>query len=188
MIRPEYAKLLRDHDPPFLLLEDDIAIRDWKPWIRVPKESEVVYLGGGCSWPSSPWMVDEACARLPGLKIRRVRQIGMADIDEEWVRIFGMLGTHAILYLDKRVMLEMAQAIEEGWGVGKWQVDVIFGANQWRWRCMLRRLPFFWQDDGHNNRVTFDYSAEPHPAEPPPSYYNRISSKRARRREVLNAR
>ncbi len=158
MIRPEYAALLRTYDPPLTILEDDIAVRDFRAWIKPPPQTEVVYLGGGGSWPGGRF-VRAAQQRLPGHKIYRVREIGWEDIDRypEWARVFGMFGTHAMTYLDKRVMLEMAQAIDDN----PLQVDVIFGENQWRWQCMLRRVPIFWQDDGHNGRGTYEYGPPP---------------------------
>ncbi len=179
MIRSEYAALLRDNDPPFTILEDDIAVRDYRPWIKVPAGSEVVYLGGGGSWPGGQF-VRLAQHHLPGHKIYRVREIGWEDLPgtDEWVRVFGMFGTHAIVYRDKRVMLEMADAIERD----TVQVDVIFGKNQWRWQCVLRKIPMWWQDDGHNNNGTYDYSAR---AGEPESREERIARLRARRRKIL---
>ena len=66
-----------------------------------------------------------------------------------------MFGTHALIFLDRRVMLEMAEAIERHHE----PVDVAFGRNQWRWNCVLRKIPLWYQNDGHNNAGTFEYSA-----------------------------
>jgi hypothetical protein len=156
-IRADYASLLRDNEPPFLILEDDIAVREFRAWIVPPPGADLIYLGGGGSWRNSRLLAD-AKRRLPDHKIYRVREIGWEDFEgyPEWVRVFGMFGTHACLWLDKRVMLEAADAIEND----TVQVDVIFGKNQWRWQCVLRKVPMFWQDDGHNGRGTFDYSPQ----------------------------
>lgn len=180
MIRSEYAALLRENDPPFCILEDDIAVRDFRAWIKPPPHTEVCYLGGGGSWPGGRF-VREAQQHLPGHRIYRVREIGWEDIDgyPEWVRAFGMFGTHAIVFLDKRVMLEMAEAI----GDNPLQVDVIFGANQWRWQCILRRIPMFWQDDGHNGWGTWDYSPRTGSAE---SRDDRAARLRRERRAALS--
>ena len=177
MIRPEYTALLRENDPPFCILEDDIAVKDWQPVIYVPAQAEVVYLGGGGSWGRSH-LVREAREHLPELKIYRVRDIGWSEINNEWVRTFGMFGTHAIVYLNKRVMLEMADAIEQG----SLQVDVIFGMNQWRWQCLLRRTPMFFQDDGHNNWGTMDYGPLEHH---PESHTERVRRLRKTRRQLV---
>jgi hypothetical protein len=154
-IRPEYIRLLRENDPPFLILEDDIAVRDFAPWIAPPPGAELIYLGGGGSWRNSR-LVEAARAHLPEHHIRRVREIGLEDVAgfPEWARCFGMFGTHACLWLSKRMMLEAADAIEDD----PVQVDVVLGKNQWRWQCIVRRIPMFFQDDGHNNDGTYEYA------------------------------
>jgi hypothetical protein len=179
MIRGEYAALLRGNDPPFCILEDDIAVRDFQPWLRVPGVAEVAYLGGGGSWPGGA-MIREARLRCQDLDIYQVNEIGFSDVDADWVRVFGMFGTHAVLYLDQRVMLEMADAIDNN----PLQVDVIFGANQWRWQCMLLRTPMFFQDDGHNNVGTYEY-ATPRPSIPQDVRAARL---RAERQAALSRR
>jgi hypothetical protein len=154
-IRPEYASLLRQHEPPLIILEDDIGLREFRPQIEVPADGEVIYLGGGGSWRNSG-LVREGRRHHPELTIYRSGEIGFADLcpyNQEWVRVFGMFGTHAILYPDKRVMLEMADAIERH----NEPVDVAFGRNQWRWNCLLRRVPMFYQNDGHNDAGTYSY-------------------------------
>lgn len=157
-IRPEYVGLLRGNEPPLLILEDDIGVREWRPWIAPPPQSEMIYLGGGGAWRGSR-LVDEARRRLPGHRIKKVREIGWEEMEgyPDWVRAFGMFGTHAILYTSRRVMLEVADAIE----AGVREVDVMIGMNQWRWQAMLLRVPMFFQDDGHNNAGTWDYSPLP---------------------------
>jgi hypothetical protein len=178
-IRPEYASLLRENEPPFLILEDDIAVRDFQPWVSYPADAECVYLGGGGAWAGSG-LVREAKRRLPNLPIRKVREIGMLDLDETWVRVFGMFGTHAMLHINKRVMLEMADCIDSH----NCPVDVAFGKNQWRWNCVLRRIPMFWQNDGHNGPGTYNY--EPLPPEPPEPQEQRIRRLRRTRQLLLN--
>ncbi len=178
MIRSEYAALLRDHDPPFTILEDDIAVRDFCPWVKPPAGAEVLYLGGGGSWPGGR-MIREAQRNLPGHTIYQVREIGWEDLPDtaDWVRVFGMFGAHAITFLDRRVMREMADAID----TNPLQHDVIFGANQWRWNCYLRKIPMFWQDDGHNGRGTYEYG----PLPPPETKADRNARLRKQRRAAL---
>jgi len=173
-IRPEFAAILRQHDPPLLFLEDDAKPRDFQPRLRIPPGTEVAYLGGGGSWPGGP-LVPAARARLPEVAIYRVREIGFADIpgETEWVRVFGMFGTHAMLFLDRRVMLEMADTID----ATNEPVDVAFGGNQWRWQCALRKIPLWYQADGHNDGGTFDY-ATPRPEESIPQRNARLRQQR----------
>lgn len=153
-IRPDYCRLLRENKPPFLILEDDIALREFHAWISPPAGAQLVYLGGGGCWRGGG-LIRDARQHLPDHKITRVNEIGIEELPDcpGWVRPFGMFGTHAILYTDAAAMLEVADVIEAGSG----PVDVEIGRNQWRWLCVLPRVPMFWQDDGHNGGGTFDY-------------------------------
>jgi len=175
-IRRDWIEQLRQREPPLLWLEDDIGVRDFHPWIQYPDGYDVIYLGGGGAWRNSG-LVSAARSHLPGLEIRQVGAIGVADIDDQWVRPFGMFGVHAVLFLEKRSMLEIAQAIEEGWAVGKREIDVIIGANQWRWNCALIRTPMFYQADGHNDAGTWDYAKDPI-VEPQETRVDRIRAER----------
>jgi len=177
-IRPDYAALLRDHEPPLLILEDDVAVRDYRADITVPSDADVVYLGGGGAW-SSGKLTHMAIKALPDLPIYRSRQIGMMDVDEVWVRVFGMFSTHAILHVRKSIMLEMADLID----AADYPVDVTFGMNQWKWNCLLRRIPIWWQDDGHNGWGTFEYG--PLPPESVGQWRNRANRMRERRQAIL---
>ena len=67
--------------------------------------------------------------------------------------------------------------IEEGWAVGKREIDVVIGANQWRWNCALIRTPMFYQADGHNDAGTWDYAKDPI-VEPQETRVDRIRAER----------
>jgi hypothetical protein len=132
LIRPEYASLLRENEPPLLILEDDIEVYDFHADIDPPAESEVVYLGGGT--------------------------MGLADgirsaIDDRWLRISGMLYAHAILWLDRRAMREAADAI----ATRPQPHDITLAENQARWLTVCARRPLFFQDDGRHAKETQDY-------------------------------
>ena len=90
-----------------------------------------------------------------------MKQIGLEDIPEfpDWFRCYGMFGTHACLWLDPAMMREAADAIE----ADPVQTDVVFGKNQWRWRCVVPRVPLFYQADGHNDGGTWEYATVPPP-------------------------
>ena len=153
----EHAALLQSRDPPLLILEDDIASRDFSPWIAPPPGSELVYLGGGRGGRRAA--LRNAREHLPEAEIRATHGYGYEEIDgyPDWVRVFGMYYTHAILYTSKRAMLEVAEQLCSR----RSQIDVILGHEMWRWKCVLRRVPMFWQDDGHHRTETFDYSPLP---------------------------
>ena len=192
--RADYAAILRDNQAPLIFLEDDCAARDFKPWAKIPTGVQVAYLGGG-AWGTN-WYSHLNKANLPGLKITQVRHFGVAGIRDEaeqpnpdWVRVLGMLGSHAMLFLDRPTMLEISKAITEGWhGTGGAPVDQTYAANQWRWMCALRRVPMFFQRDGHNDWITYQYSTARISGPLPPAYHDRIKERRSRRREALDAR
>jgi hypothetical protein len=71
------------------------------------------------------------------------------------MRIFGMLYTHACLWLDKAVMLDAADRIERSSAL----VDNVLACEQWRWRVLCLKVPMFWQNDGHHKHKekTYDY-------------------------------
>jgi hypothetical protein len=154
----EHAQLLRENEPPFLILEDDIALRDFQPWIAPPPGAELVFLGGGAGGRQSA--IRNARQHLPGMEIRNLHGYGYAKIDghPDWVRVFGMYYTHAILYTSKAAMLDVADQLCSR----RSQIDVILGHEMWRWFCALRNVPMFWQDDGHHRKETYEY-ATPEP-------------------------
>lgn len=154
-IRIEYVELLRTHEPPYLILEDDIVVVDWRPVVEAPAGAEIVYLGAGGCW-RNPCFVNDALRRFEDAY--RAGAIACRDIGlRDWKQVFSMFGTHAVLWVDKKVMLEAADLIERGTR----QVDVELGASQWRWLAVAPTIPWFAQNDGHNLRGTKEYSLEP---------------------------
>jgi hypothetical protein len=65
-----------------------------------------------------------------------------------------MLSTHAILWLDKRAMLEAADLMTTS-GL---QIDMTLAREQWRWFVACVKVPFWWQNDGRHRSETFDYA------------------------------
>jgi len=148
----DHAKLLRENEPPLLILEDDIEPRLFRPWVMPPAGAELVYLGAGKSRRGTG--IRNAKRALPGHKISQAHQYGYENIDATWMRVFGMLYTHAILYVDRRVMREVAEAISST----GWQIDVTLARMQWRWFCACLKIPAFWQNDGRHRDETFEYA------------------------------
>jgi hypothetical protein len=148
----DHARLLREHEPPFLILEDDIAVRDFHPWVEPPPAAEIVYLGAGRSRRRHNGI---AIARqhLPGHRILQAHQYGYEDLGPDWMRVFNMLYTHAILYLDKRVMLEVAEALD----TSHVPIDWTLAQQQWRWQTVCRKIPMWWQNDNRHREETFEY-------------------------------
>lgn len=77
---------LRQIEPPFIIFEDDIELNYFDPIIEIPDDTDVFYLGisswGRMNGHSGPFVQYE-------------------KVDENILRVYNMLGTHAILYLNK---------------------------------------------------------------------------------------
>ena len=145
----EHAELLRSHDPPFLMLEDDLEVRLWEANVFPPAGAEVCYLGGFRLGPRDG--VENG--RLAGLPLRWAYHYGYLPIDADWMRIAGMWGSHAILWLDLGCMREAADLL------GRYRApsDSVYGREQYRWNTVCQRIPTFWQNDGQHYRDTYDY-------------------------------
>ena len=77
---------LKKIDPPFIILEDDATPLNFTPEIEVPDDADAVYLG------VSSW------GRMNGHSGPYVQY---DEVDNGLLKVYNMLGTHAILYLNK---------------------------------------------------------------------------------------
>jgi len=79
---------LNEVDAPFIVFEDDCVCKNTDPVITIPDDSDAVYLGisswGRMNSHSGPCVYYEEVVDFPGI-----------------VRVYNMLGAHAILYLSK---------------------------------------------------------------------------------------
>ena len=145
----DHAGILLGNRPPLLVLEDDAELRDWRPNIVAPMGCGVAYLGGGRSGDGRGL----TAAAAAGIRFERAYRYGYQAIDSDWMRIFGMWFSHAILWLDRDVMLDAAALFisrDEA-------IDTTLAREQWRWNVCCRRVPIFWQNDGHHWRDTWSY-------------------------------
>ena len=145
----DHADLLRSHDPPLLILEDDIEVRDWAANLAIPGECEVAQLGGGRGGDRRGIYA----ARAFGLRPLECYRYAYLPVDTEWIRVFGMWFCHAILWLDFGAMREAADLLTR---LGE-MVDGVYAISQWRWNWYCRRIPIWFQNDGHHYRDTYEY-------------------------------
>lgn len=79
---------LNEVDTPFIIFEDDCICKNANPIISIPDNADAVYLGisswGRMNGHSGPCVYYEKVIDFPGI-----------------VRVYNMLGAHAILYLSK---------------------------------------------------------------------------------------
>ena len=91
----DHAMLLRTNVAPLLILEDDIEIAHWR--------ARTCSCRKGPSWRTGGFRSGDSRgirnARLVGLEPLLAWRYGYLPIDADWMRIFGMRGSHAILYL-----------------------------------------------------------------------------------------
>lgn len=77
---------LNEVDVPFIIFEDDCRVKNFEPVIEVPDDADAVYLGisswGRMNSHSGPFVQYE-------------------KVDDKLLRVYNMLGAHAILYLSK---------------------------------------------------------------------------------------
>jgi hypothetical protein len=172
----DHARLLRENDPPFLFFEDDIEPRDFHANVNIPP-CHLAYLGGGRGGDRRGIVAARAHLPFP-CTVRTAYRYGYTPLGRTWMRIYGMWFCHALLWLDKRVMLEAADLLERYHQA----VDTTYALNQWRWLVLCRRIPLFWQADGHHYRDTYDYDPQDYRA--PCVTINPRSGREYTRREV----
>ena len=148
-IAEDHARFLSELFPPLLVLEDDIECRDWRANIDVPAECEVAELGGGRGGDRRGIYA----ARAAGLRPIECYRYAYLPVDTQWMRVFGMWFCHAILWLDLGVMREAADLLR----LRGEMVDGVYACEQWRWNWYCRRVPMWWQNDGHHFRDTYEY-------------------------------
>jgi hypothetical protein len=77
---------LNEVDVPFIIFEDDCRVKNFSPVIEIPDNADAVYLGisswGRMNSHSGPFVQYE-------------------KIDDNLLKVYNMLGAHAILYLSK---------------------------------------------------------------------------------------
>jgi len=134
-----------------LIVEDDIEEREFHADIVVPAGADVAYLGGGTGGDLRGIMA--ACKNLPGRPIKRCQRYAYEEINADWIRIYGMLYGHAILYLNDRALAMHAASIDSR----DVPYDVSLSLDQWKWNAVCRTIPFWWQNDGHHKQETWHY-------------------------------
>lgn len=86
------CKLLDQVKPPFIVLEDDAILNRIVYKIEIPDDADAVYLGNSCNGFYNK--------KKQYINFRHHKLIIAKRYDEELYRIYNMLATHAILYLN----------------------------------------------------------------------------------------
>lgn len=122
---------LHSLEPPFIIVEDDILIKNLEPIIEVPDNAQAVYLG------ASQW------AKMGN---NFGEYVFYQDVSEKVGRVMNMLSAHAILYLDKE-HVEFAKNLTKlsGYGTGVAH-DEYFAELQNINRVYALKDPLFYQE------------------------------------------
>jgi hypothetical protein len=135
-----HIKALKTFEPPFLILEDDCAIveTNFKTNIDLPK-CDALYLG----------------THQYGM-VRNVSTMGgtiSSIYDESYLRVYNMLGIHAILYITKEYVNSTINTLQECISISRY-CDECVALNLKNHTVLSVKKPFFYQKDGHNDSLT----------------------------------
>lgn len=127
---------------PFVIVEDDIDVKNWDPIIEIPDGADALYLGisgwgrmNGHSGPFVQWK----------------------HIDEKIVRVYNMLGGHAIVYLTPDWVEICRRASYHAGYIIESFFDIQYAELQRFFNVYAIDDPYFYQtsSDG-NQKVTYE--------------------------------
>lgn len=127
-------------EPPFIIFEDDIDVKDFKPVVDIPDDCDAFYLGisswGRMNGHSGPFVQYE-------------------KIDENIFRVYNMLGTHSILYLNPEYV-SVCQKISYHQYLIEDYIDIGFTDIQKYYNVCCFDNPMFYQtsSNGTNNKLS----------------------------------
>ena len=120
---------LNEIDPPFIIFEDDCIAKEYNPIIRIPDDTDALYLGisswGRMNSHSGPFVQYEA---LTG----------------NLFRIYNMLSAHAILYLSPEYISLCSKISKHAYNIADHQ-DIGFAEIQRYFNVYAFDDPFFYQ-------------------------------------------
>ena len=120
---------LHEVDPPFIVFEDDCVVKNFQPEIEIPDDADAVYLGvsswGRMNAHSGPFVQYE-------------------KVDEKLVRVYNMLGAHAILYLNQEYASMCSRIAQNGYDIADHQ-DIGFAEIQRYFNVYAFNDPLFYQ-------------------------------------------
>ena len=131
---------LHEIDPPFIILEDDSTPFDFDPIISVPDDMDALYLGisswGRMNSHSGPFVQYDR-------------------VDNNLLRVYNMLGTHAILYWSKEYVYVCEKIAYHHHNINE-HVDIGFTDAQKYFNVYTFDQPLFFQtsSNGTNQKLT----------------------------------
>ena len=135
---------------PFIILENDVIIHNFKKKIEVPDDADAYYLG------VSRWGLHHG---------KGIQKISAARYDIDTFRLYNMLSAHAILYLNKDYVKFLLRSVEFYLKLGTNQ-DKGRAETMKYWNIYAERIPIFAQSGKYYEHTAFSL---PGPACLPPS-------------------
>ena len=124
---------LHEIDPPFIILEDDATPFDYNPIISIPDDTDALYLGisswGRMNSHSGPFVQWEYYFK---------------EVDINLLRVYNMLGTHAILYLNSEYISVCEKIAYHQHNIDE-HVDIGFTDVQKYYNVYAFNQPLFYQ-------------------------------------------
>lgn len=120
---------LNEIDSPFIVFEDDCVVKNFNPEITIPDGADAVYLGisswGRMNSHSGPF-------------------VQYTKLENGLVRVYNMLGAHAILYLSQEYASLCSKIAKNGYEISDHQ-DIGFAEVQRYYNIYAFDDPFFYQ-------------------------------------------
>ena len=124
---------LHEIDPPFIILEDDATPFDYDPIISIPDDTDALYLGisswGRMNSHSGPFVQWEYYFK---------------EVDINLLRVYNMLGAHAILYLNDEYVSLCKKIAKNAYEIADHQ-DIGFAEIQRYYNVYAFNDPLFYQ-------------------------------------------
>ena len=135
---------LHEIDPPFIILEDDATPFDYDPIISIPDDTDALYLGisswGRMNSHSGPFVQWDYYFK---------------EVDINLLRVYNMLGTHAILYLNSEYISVCEKIAYHQHNINE-HVDIGFTDVQKYYNVYAFNQPLFYQtsSNGTNQKLS----------------------------------
>ena len=136
---------LQEIDPPFIVFEDDCIAKEYNPIISIPDDTDALYLGisswGRFNSHSGPFVQYD-------------------KVDDNLLRVYNMLGTHAILYLNDEYVSACKKVAYKQYEIEDY-IDIGFTDLQKYYKVYSFDEPPFYQSssNGTDGRLT-DYPSQ----------------------------
>jgi hypothetical protein len=140
LVANAHIKALKYCNPPFLILEDDVnAINKISTTYEIPDDTDAFYLG------TSVWGMLNGQSVGGGTRGKKIN----SDISKVW----GMLGIHAIAYITQAYVDHTIKNLENCISLNRF-CDECIAEDMINHNVYCVNEPVFYQDDGHNDKVT----------------------------------